>query len=430
MKPLASDERISEFPQTCQVCYHCKRPPHVGHCPLSSLQPALISASAKPSALRAVQHLPPVITTPISLLNFVPWKSSSELHEYQSILINNQHAVLYVTLPPYLATHLVPLYSLFNLSALVSTDPTVPTDPLHPQPSPTVPPLNLSTPSTEAPASDVLPTPTPVSAALLPPQSSVEQAPTPSSLPTLQHHSPAISNPPLPLVNSLHHRPPVRRPPPPPRTHVTSNPTAGLPLPADQPLSYAQATAREHRCHQPSTDTLPPPSNQIPPSTAFHASILSMSPAECLATLLQPSITPSRAPQPVSSLVVQVPLSRTARERPTWSACRAIESQSSYPILDANILPGLHPVPFFEIFFHTTFLEPLRTFLQPQGLLHASQPLLPQDIQRRSATYNRSKDKLMRAASLNGFSPEQLLLLDHAQRRVSAQPLARQRLVQ
>ncbi len=100
------------------------------------------------------------------------------------------------------------------------------------------------------------------------------------------------------------------------------------------------------------------------------------------------------------------------------------------PYLDANILPGLHLVPLFEIFFHTTFLEPLRTFLQAQGLLHASQLLLPQDIQRRSATYNRSKDKFMRAASLNGFSPEQqILLLDHAQRQVSAQPLARQRLV-
>ena len=156
-----------------------------------------------------------------------------------------------------------------------------------------------------------------------------------------------------------------------------------------------------------------------------------MSPTERLATLLQPSITPPRAPQPVSSLVVQVPLSRTARERPTWSACRAIEAQSSYPILDANILPGLHPIPLFEIFFHTTFLEPLQTFLQAQGLLHASQPLLPQDIQRRSATYNRSKDKFMRAASLNGFSPDQqLLLLEHAQRRVSALPLTRQRLVQ
>ena len=119
-----------------------------------------------------------------------------------------------------------------------------------------------------------------------------------------------------------------------------------------------------------------------------------------------------------------------ARERPTWSACRAIEAQSSCPILDANILPGLHPVPLFEIFFRTTYLEPLRTFLQTQGLLHAAQPLLPQDIQRRSATYNRSKDKYMRAASLDGFSPEQqLLLLQHAQQRVSALPPPRQRLV-
>ena len=119
-----------------------------------------------------------------------------------------------------------------------------------------------------------------------------------------------------------------------------------------------------------------------------------------------------------------------AKERPTWSACRAIEAQSSYPILDANILPGLHPVPLFEILFRTTYLEPLRTFLQAQGLLHATQPLLPQVIQRHSATYNRSKDKFMRAASLSGFSPEQqLLLLEHAQRRVPALPPPRQHLV-
>ena len=129
-----------------------------------------------------------------------------------------------------------------------------------------------------------------------------------------------------------------------------------------------------------------------------------MSRPERLATLLQPSTTPLRTPRPVSSLIVQIQLSRMARERPTWSACRAIEAQSSYPILDANILPGLHPVPLFEIFFRTTYLEPLRTFLQAQGLLHATQPLLPQVIQRHSATYNRSKDKFMRAASLNGFS--------------------------
>ena len=75
-----------------------------------------------------------------------------------------------------------PIHVFPVLSPLVSTDPTVPTDPLHPQPYPTVPPLNLTSPSAEAPASDVLPTPTPVSAALLPPQSSVEQAQTPSSL--------------------------------------------------------------------------------------------------------------------------------------------------------------------------------------------------------------------------------------------------------
>ena len=199
------------------------------------------------------------------------------------------------------------------------------------------------------------------------------------------------------------------------------------------PTSLSLMPSQQHEStvviSPPQTPCLLPPIRSRP-SPAFHASILYMSPTERLTILLQPSITPPRDPQPVSSLAVQVPLNRTARERPTWPACRAIEAHSSYPILDANILPGLHPIPLFEIFFHTTFLEPLRTFLQAQGLLHASQPLLPQDIQRRSATYNRSKDKFMRAASLNSFSPEQLLLLEHAQRRVSGLPLARQRLVQ
>ena len=43
-----------------------------------------------------------------------------------------------------------------------------------------------------------------------------------------------------------------------------------------------------------------------------------MSPPERLATLLQPSTTLLRTPQPVSSLIVQVQLNRMAKERPTF----------------------------------------------------------------------------------------------------------------
>ena len=84
----------------------------------------------------------------------------SELKEKQTILINNQQAVRQVlttmVLPPYLATHLAPLYSLFNLSSVVVTD--LPPPPLIPQPSPTEPPLNIPPTSAEATASasDVL----------------------------------------------------------------------------------------------------------------------------------------------------------------------------------------------------------------------------------------------------------------------------------
>ena len=69
----------------------------------------------------------------------------SELKENQTILINNQQAVRQVlttmALPPYLANHLAPLYSLFNLSPVVVTD--LPLHLLNPQPFPTDPPLNI-----------------------------------------------------------------------------------------------------------------------------------------------------------------------------------------------------------------------------------------------------------------------------------------------
>ena len=106
-------------------------------------------------------------------------QSLSELSEHTTILIENQQAILRVlatmALPPSLAPYLKPLYNLFELTQIVTTDP-METDLLHPQPSPTVPPLNLSPPSAEVIASDVLPTPTPAYGTLLPQQPSVEQA--------------------------------------------------------------------------------------------------------------------------------------------------------------------------------------------------------------------------------------------------------------
>ena len=324
--------------------------------------PTIINASAEPSALQAANHLHPVTANLILSLNNVPWNSSStlssKLKEHQTILINNQQAVRQVlttmVLPPNLATHLAPLYSLFNLSPVVALPP----HPLNPQSSPTDPPLNIPPPSAEAPASasDVLSERTHSFAAPISPQDSVEHLQTLSPTPILQHHSPTVSSTTAPSANpDLSSSLPDGPPPPPP-------PAVGPPLSSvNPPLSYAQATTRENHRHQLPTSTSPQTSTQTPTSLTFQASILSMSPPERLATLLQPSTTPLRTPQPVSSLIVQVQLSRLARERPTWSACRAIEAQSSYPILDANILPGLHPVPLFEIFFRTTYLEPLRT---------------------------------------------------------------------
>ena len=429
------------------------------------------SRSTSPSGHNS-HHLPSQIRSLEIKVNSLQ-QSLSKLDEHTTTLINNQQAVLRVlttmALPSSLATYLAPLYNLLNLTPIVTTDP-IATDSPSPHPSPMESQFHLSPPYAAAPASDELPTaptssapdelPTAPSssASQLHPQPSAGLTQTPSSPPLLQHQSPPVINPPAPLQHPVVSSStasvlPPRPPPPPPRaqplsfviprlsfaqaatqghhrqqspTSITSNPAASPPpSPANPPAP--QDSSRANRRQQSPTNNLPPSFNQIPP---FHASILSMSPPERLATLLQPSIPPPRTSHPVSSLVVQVPLSRMARTHPTWSACRAIEAQSSYPILDANILPGLHPIPLFEIFFHTTHLESLRTFLQAQGLLHTSQPLLPQDIQRRSATYNRSKNHFMRAANLQGFSPEQqLLLLDHAQQRVSALPLARQHLV-
>ena len=170
-----------------------------------------------------------------------------------------------MTLPPYLAIHLTPLYSLFNLSPIVATDPTVPTDPLHPQPSPTVPPLHLSPPSAEAAARTCFP------CQHLP---SIEQAQTLSFLQIFQHHSPPVSNPPAPLVNSIRLPPPVRPPPPPPRTHVTSNPTAGLPLPSLLcPGNSKRAPSALHRHLGPSLHSdlhVPNGPSITPPPASLH----------------------------------------------------------------------------------------------------------------------------------------------------------------
>ena len=141
------------------------------------------SRSTSPSGHRD-PHLPSQLRSLEIKLNSLQ-QSFSELHEDQSILINNQHAVLQVlttmTLSPYLATHLQPFQPVTHSSNGSNS-------------------THGSTPSSPA-ASDVPPMPTSASAALLPPQPSVEQAL--SSLPIFQHHSPPVSNPPASLVNSI-----------------------------------------------------------------------------------------------------------------------------------------------------------------------------------------------------------------------------------
>jgi len=338
-------------------------------------------------------HLPSQIRSLEIKVNSLQ-QSLSKLDEHTTTLINNQQAVLRVlttmALPSSLATYLAPLYNLLNLTPIVTTD-SIATDPPSPHPSPMESQFHLSPPPPQRPPR------TNYHQHQLPlHQTNYQQHHHPlhlssihSPLPGLHrpHHlllysniSPLLSStlqlsyntpscPPQPhpsyllvllLLHALnccpssqgHHR---QQSP----TNITSNQAANQPpSPANPPAP--QDSSRASRRQQSLTNNLPPSFNPIPP---FHASILSMSPPERLATLLQPSIPPPRTSHPVSSLVVQVQLSRMARTRPTWSACRAIEAQSSYPIFDANILPGLHPIPLFEIFFHTTHLESLRTFL-------------------------------------------------------------------
>ena len=191
----------------------------------------------------------------------------SELKENQTILINNQQAVRQVlttmVLPPYLATHLAPLYSLFNLSPVVVTD--LPPHPLNPQRSPTDPSLNVPPPPPKHP-------------------------PRPRTFFPNEH---------IPLLlRSLHRTPSsIYRPY---YTLPSSNTTLLLPTRRSSSTSStrrratavfrqpAQATTRGNRRHQPPTSTSPQTSTQIPTSPTFQASILSMSPPERLATLVTP----------------------------------------------------------------------------------------------------------------------------------------------
>ena len=294
--------------------------------------PALISASAKPSRSTSPSghhdpHLPSQLRSFEIKLNSLQ-QYFSGLHENQSILINNQHAVLQVlttmTLPPYLAIHLAPLYSLFNLSPIVATDPTVPTDPLHPQPSPTVPPLHLSPPPPKQPHGRASHANTcPPSSKRRPYHSFKSSNITLLLYPIHQLHSSIPYDFLLPYDLLL-------------LLHALMSPPTQQPV-YRYPLSYAQATARGHR--QPSTDTLAPPSTQI-----------SMSPTDPPSLLLQPVSTKYRsAARPRETDLVCMPCNRGSVLLPDLR-CEHPPGSSSYPTL-RDLLPH-------DLFGATTTLSP------------------------------------------------------------------------
>jgi len=120
-------------------------------------------------------------------------------------------------------------------------------------------------------------------------------------------------------------------------------------------------------------------------------------------------------------------LKRSAWQDKIFSVKVLIEALTGQRIIDANILsPTL-----FEIFFPADQRDAMATILRQGGHLHETpQALTVKDIKRRAATYNRSHDDLMRAATLQGFSPElQHQLLLSALESLPRIPVTRQALV-
>jgi hypothetical protein len=125
--------------------------------------------------------------------------------------------------------------------------------------------------------------------------------------------------------------------------------------------------------------------------------------------------------------VVSLHLKRSAWQDKIFSVKVLIEALTGQRIIDANILsPTL-----FEIFLPADQRDAMATILRQGGHLHEMpQALTVKDIKRRAATYNRSHDDLMRAATLQGFSPAlQHQLLQSALQSLPRIPVTRQALV-
>jgi hypothetical protein len=93
----------------------------------------------------------------------------------------------------------------------------------------------------------------------------------------------------------------------------------------------------------------------------------------------------------------------------------------------------IQPLWFVRLALQCSYEPPslLTTILRHGGHLHEMpQALTVKDIKRRAATYNRSHDDLMRAATLQGFSPAlQHQLLQSALQSLPRIPVTRQALV-
>ena len=186
-------------------------------------------------------------------------------------------------------------------------------------------------------------------------------------------------------------------------------------------LKIAEKKQKLTQAAHPTTVVRPPC-----PSVQLRASLLAQDPASRVQALLSVPRPPRPATQ-VSSLVVSLHLKRSAWQDKIFSVKVLIEALTGQRIIDANILsPTL-----FEIFLPADQRDAMATILRQGGHLHEMpQALTVKDIKRRAATYNRSHDDLMRAATLQGFSPAlQHQLLQSALQSLPRIPVTRQALV-
>jgi len=209
-------------------------------------------------------------------------------------------------------------------------------------------------------------------------------------------------------------------------------------------LSYAQATQASTSTTSAQPTILPPVIIQSPVSSTpvplhlpkisrslspptYRESILALPVPDRLAALLhQPSVPPN-PPAPVTSLIVRFPLSHLAQSSKTFAIRTAVHAITNFNILDANIIE----TNLFEIFLPLAVRDSVQALLQSAGVLQQPRPpLTAKDLPRRAFTYNRSRHYQMRAATLQGFSPDlQSQLLDLAQTIMHRSPLERHSLI-